>query len=113
TFKPVDNIEINIDYDYRQATAHSTDFNTSTNMLNANIIRYFSNKKDIWIMLKAFDLLNENISLSRMYGDNFIQDTRANGLSRFLLLSLNFSLNKFHNKKENQSSPVPENKNDL
>jgi len=102
TFKPVSNTEINIDYDYRQTTGQATGFNTSVNMLNANITQYLSSKKDIWIMLKAFDLFNQNMNVWRIYGDNFIQDTRANGLSRFLLLSLNFRLSKFNNIKDNQ-----------
>ena len=112
TLKPVNNTEINIDYDYRQTTGQAPGFNTSANMLNANVIRYFSNKKDIWVMLKAYDIFNQNTNTWRTYGDNFIQDTKVNALSRFLLISLNFSLNKFNNKKENQL-PSSENKSDL
>jgi len=112
TVKPVNNTEINVEYDYRQTTGQALGFNTSANMLNANIIQYFSNKKDMWLTLKAYDLFNQNSNIWRIYGDNFIQDTKMNTLSRFLLLSLNFSLNKFNNKKENQL-PSSENKSDL
>jgi hypothetical protein len=112
TLKPVNNIEINVEYDYRQTTGQALGFNTSANMLNANIIQYFSNKKDMWLALKAYDLFNQNSNTWRIYGDNFIQDTKVNTLSRFLLISFNFSLNKFNNKKENQL-PSSENKSDL
>ena len=62
-------------------------------------------------MLKAFDLFNQNINVSRINGDTFIQDSKTNSISRFLLLSLNFRLNKFSNAKENSSSSPG--KNDL
>jgi hypothetical protein len=96
TVIPVTNTEINIDYDYRQTTGQAAGFNTSVNMLNADIVQYFGAKKDFWVKLKAYDLLNENVSIWRSTNDNYIQDTRANVLSRFLLLSLNFRLNKFN-----------------
>src|SRR5436190_1575761 len=82
--------KLNIDYDYRESTGQPIGFNTSVNMLNANIIQYFSNKKDMWLMLKAYDLFNQSVNTWRMYGENFIQDTKTNGLSRFLLISFNF-----------------------
>ncbi len=96
TVIPITNTEINIDYDYRQTTGQAAGFNTAVNMLNADITQYLGPKKDIWIKLKAYDLLNQNVSIWRSTSDNYVQDTRANVLSRFLLLSLNFRLNKFN-----------------
>ncbi|HVX49592.1 MAG TPA: TonB-dependent receptor [Chitinophagaceae bacterium] len=96
TIVPVTNTEINIDYDYRQTTGQSAGYNTSVNILNADIVQYFGEKKAFWVKLKAYDLLNENVSIWRSIADNYIQDTKANVLSRFLLLSLNFRLNKFN-----------------
>lgn len=107
TIIPVTNTEINIDYDYRQTTGQAAGFNSAVNMLNADIVQYFGAKKAFWIKLKAYDLLNENVSIWRSNSDNYIQDTRANVLSRFLLLSLNFRLNKF-NSANTATSSVPE-----
>ena len=89
------NTEINIDYDYRQTTGQAAGFNTTVNMVNADITHYFGSKKTIWLKLKAYDLLNQNVSVWRSTSDSYVQDTRATVLSRFLLLSLNFRLNKF------------------
>jgi hypothetical protein len=94
-FNPTSTTEITIDYDYRQTAGQAAGFNTTVNMLNADIVQYFSRKKDVWLKLKGFDLLNQNVNIWRSTGDNYIQDTRANVLSRFLLLSLNVRLNKF------------------
>ena len=95
TIIPVANTEINIDYDYRQTTGQAAGFNTSVNMVNADITHYFGAKKAVWLKLKAYDLLNQNVSVWRSTSDSYVQDTRATVLSRFLLLSLNFRLNKF------------------
>jgi hypothetical protein len=95
TFIPVANTEINIDYDYRQTSGQAAGFNTSVNMVNADITQYFGSKKAVWLKLKAYDLLNQNVNIWRSTSDSYVQDTRAAVLSRFFLLSLNFRLNKF------------------
>lgn len=92
---PTPTTEVTIDYDFRQTTGQSAGYNTSVNMLNADVVQYFSKKRDIWLKLKGYDLLKQNVNIWRSTGDNYIQDTRANVLSRFLLLSLNIRLNKF------------------
>jgi len=107
TITPESGTEINIDYDYRQTTGQSAGFNTSINMLNADVVHYFTEKKNVWVKLKAYDLLKQNVSIWRNSGENFIQDTRANVLSRFVMLSLNFRLNKFNTKQENMDFIQP------
>jgi hypothetical protein len=105
TFSPTPKTEINIDYDYRQTSGQAAGFNSSVNMLNTDIVQYLTAKKDVWIKLKAYDLLNQNVSLWRSTGDNYIQDTRANVLSRFVMLSINFKLNKFNTRHEDMDMP--------
>ena len=109
TFIPASGTEINIDYNYRQTTGQSADFNTTINMLNADVVQYLSKKKNVWVRLKAYDILQQNVSIWRSAGDNYIQDTKANVLSNFYLLSFNIRLNKFNHKLPeypgSQSSP--------
>jgi hypothetical protein len=95
TFQVAPETEVNIDYDYRQSTGQAAGFNTSINMLNADFVQYFNKKKDIWLKVKGYDLLNQNVSVWRTSGSNYIQDTRSNVLTRFILLSLNIRINKF------------------
>lgn len=105
TLMPTDKTEINIDYDFRQTTGQAEGFNTTVNMLNTDIVQYLTNKKDVWIKLKAYDILNQNVNVWRSMGDNYIQDTKANVLSGFFLLSLNFKLNKFNTRHEDMNMP--------
>lgn len=95
TFQVAPRTEVNIDYDYRQSTGQSAGFNTSVNMLNADFVQYFDDKKDIWLKVKGYDLLNQNVSVWRTSSANYIQDTRSNVLTRFVLVSLNIRINKF------------------
>ncbi len=42
----------------------------------------------------ANDILNRNIRIDRSTNQNYIEDTRVNGLRRFFLLSFTYSLSK-------------------
>lgn len=95
TFVVAPRTEFNIDYDYRQSSGQSAGFNTSVNMLNADFVQYFDSKKDFWLKIKGYDLLNQNVSVWRTTGSNYVQDTRSNVLTRFVLVSLNIRINKF------------------
>ena len=95
TFVVAPRTEFNIDYDYRQSSGQSAGFNTSVNMLNADFVQYFDSKKDFWLKIKGYDLLNQNISVWRTTGSSSITDTRSNVLTRFVLVSLNIRINKF------------------
>ncbi len=87
--------EININYSYSYYTGQSAGFNRKVNMLNAEVTQYFSQKRKVWMKLKGYDLLKQNVSIWRYSGDNYIEDTQSNVLTRYFLLSLNFRLSKF------------------
>lgn len=88
------NTEINVDDDYRRSMAKTINFNSCVHILNFNFTQYFSSKKNTWVTLKAFNVLDEAATVSQQYGDNFIQNTQVNNLSRYFLLAANFRLNK-------------------
>jgi len=94
TVKPGKNTEINIDDDYRISTVNSTNFNSSLHILNVNITEYLNPEKNVWLTLKAFNLLNKTVNVTQIYGDNFIQNIKTSALSRYFLLTVNFRLNK-------------------
>jgi hypothetical protein len=94
TFKPGKNTEINIDEDYRRTTASTTRFNSMVNMLNVNITQYLNHEKNISLVLKGVNLLDQTANIWQVYGDNFIQNLETTNLSRYFLLTVNFRLNK-------------------
>jgi len=85
---------VRIDDDYRISTVNSTNFNSSLHILNVNITEYLNPEKNVWLTLKAFNLLNKTVNVTQIYGDNFIQNIKTSALSRYFLLTVNFRLNK-------------------
>ena len=62
-------------------------------------------KKDGEIKLGVYDILNQNKSLTRSTGDNYIQDTRTNVLKRYLMLSFTYNIRK--GSQQNNGMQMP------
>ncbi|MGF6928278.1 hypothetical protein QFZ48_003778 [Chitinophaga sp. W2I13] len=78
-----------------------TGFDTHSISLNAYVSRAFLNNKKALIKLQAFDLLNQNLSVSRSIGPNYIEDMRTNVLQRYFLIGFTYFIKQ---KKEANSS---------
>ncbi len=103
TFK--NNIVLSSDFDYFINTGRGEGFNQSIPMWNGSVAKQFAKKKNIELKLSVFDILNQNQSINRTTGDNFIEDTRSNVLRRYFLLSLMFNLNKGGSKNQQPGMP--------
>jgi hypothetical protein len=52
-------------------------------------------KKNGFIRLYAFDILNQNKNITRQVTANSIVDTRTNRLTRYVMLSFTYRMNRF------------------
>ena len=52
-------------------------------------------KKNGFIRLYGFDILNQNKNITRQVTANSIVDTRTNRLTRYVMLSFTYRLNRF------------------
>jgi hypothetical protein len=77
--------------------------NTNPFIINATLEKQFSKKKNLSLKLQAFDMLNENIGISRTVQNNTVTDTRTNRLGRYFMLSAVIRLNKFVGQAPQQS----------
>lgn len=69
-------------------------FNAKVPFLNASISKQFLRFNRGELKLKAYDLLNQNLGVSRNANQYYIEDIRVRNLRRYFLLSFTFSLSK-------------------
>ena len=93
-FLPKDFI-LSYDLDKTINSGLAENVNSNPLIINATLEKQFLSKKNLSIKLQVFDLLNENIGLSRSVTGTGFTDTRTNRLGRYVMISLVFRLNKF------------------
>lgn len=82
------------DVDYVLNTGRSAGYNQDVTMLNAFISKSVFRNKQGLIRLQGFDLLNQNVSINRNVGENFIEDVQTTVLKRYFMLSFSYFLHK-------------------
>lgn len=95
TLRIPDNLQIKFDYDVSRTAGNLVTENTSLNMLNARVTKYFKRHKNLSVSLEGNNLLNEHTYVSRLYGANYLQDTWTAGASRYLLASVHLNFETF------------------
>lgn len=66
----------------------------------ASVTRYVLKNNKGQIKLAAFDLLNQNIGISRSSQFNYIEEERVRNLARYFMLSFSYSLAGFKREKD-------------
>jgi hypothetical protein len=82
------------EFTYTINTNRAQAFNTSVPLLNASLSKMFLRYNRGELKLTAFDLLNQNIGITRTSNSNYIEDKRVVTLQRYFLLTFTFSLTK-------------------
>jgi|GEM_PF-26784 len=96
------NISFNTDvnYQYIQKTqAFGSNFNRL--ILNASINKNLFKTQSLNCLLKANDILNQNIGFSRSSSNNMLQQQQFSTIRRFFMFSLVWNLNKMGNTQNN------------
>lgn len=86
---------VGVDLDYTLNTGLAAGYNQDVTMLNAFISKSVFKSKQGLIKLQGFDLLNQNVSISRNVGENYVEDVQTRVLQRFCLVSFSYFLNRF------------------
>lgn len=86
---------IGSDVDYTVTTGRSAGYNQNITMLNGFVSKSVFKKKQGLIKLQGFDLLRQNVSISRTVNENYIQDVNNTVLQRYFMISFTYFLNKF------------------
>lgn len=91
------NMSIGSDVAYTLNTGRTAGYNLDVLMLNAFISKAVFNKKQGLLKVQGFDLLNQNVSISRNVGENYIEDIQSKVLTRYFMVSFTYFLNRFGN----------------
>ena len=76
-------------------SGYASNVNTNPLIINASVEKLVSKKYNAAVKLNAYDLLDQNTSLSRTVTGSGFTDTRTNKLGRYLMLGFIFRFNKF------------------
>lgn len=88
-------IMINSDFDYYINTGRAQGFNQPIPLWNAYVSCLLFKKQNGEIRISGVDLLNQNKSINRSVGDNYIEDTYTRVLQRFFLVSFMYNFKNF------------------
>lgn len=89
------------DIDYIRRTGLPEGYNTSPFIWNAGLAKQLFKNKKGEIRFQVFDILKQNIGLTRNTNQNYIQDISYKVLSRYWLISFTYNINRFAGKSIN------------
>jgi hypothetical protein len=84
----------NSSFTYTINSQRASGFNVRVPLWNMTFSRQFLRFNRGELKLSIFDILNENVGISRSSNQNYIEDSRVKNLQRFFLLSFTYSLSK-------------------
>lgn len=88
----------NFDYTYNGNRAAG--YNSSVPLWNPGIAKQFLKNKAGELRLSVFDMLNQNVSVTRNISGNTIQDVKANVLTRYVMLTFTYNLRNFAGQQQ-------------
>ena len=94
------------DLDYTYTDNNSAAYNASVPLLSPSIAKELFKKKNGELRLSVFDLLNQNVAVSKSVSSSQESYTRTNVLTRYVMLTFTYNLNNFAGPKQRRMPGV-------
>lgn len=91
---------LNVDVGQQSFARQNAGLDNNVVIVNAGLQKYFLEKNQLNLQLKAFDLFNQNSGISRIIANNRIEDTQVNNIRRYFSLRLTYKINKIVKKAQ-------------
>jgi hypothetical protein len=82
-------------FNYSYNSGLAAGYNANLPLWNASFAKQLFRKQQGEIKIGVYDLLNQNVSVSRNATSNYIQDVQNNVLKRYFLVTFTYNLRKF------------------
>lgn len=105
TYQFKGNFILSTDVDYYINSGRADGFNQSIPLWGASIAKQVFKNKAGEVKISVNDILNQNQSITRSTGDNYIQDTRSVVLKRYVMFSFMYNLNRMGGNNRPQGMP--------
>jgi hypothetical protein len=95
------------DFDYTFNTGRTNGYNRNYAMWNAGFAKQLFKNKRGEIKLSVFDILNQNVSINRNVGQNYIEDVQNSTIQRFFMLGFVYRINRMGGKSMSRMENGP------
>jgi hypothetical protein len=85
---------LSTDFDYTFNTGRTNGYNRNYAIWNAGFAKQVFKNRRGEIKASVFDILNQNVSVTRIPGSNYIEDVQNTTLQRFFMLTLTYNINR-------------------
>lgn len=86
---------VNLSANHQYFTGLSEGFDQNFVLMNGGLGYKFLKERRAELRLEVFDLLNQNVSVQRVFSDVYIEDREVNVLRRFVMLTFTYNLRNF------------------
>ena len=93
-------ITFTTDVNYTGKSGYTDGYDKEVWLWNAQISWSFLKRKQASLIVRAYDILNQNKNISRTVTGNYIQDVETNSIGRYVMFSFAYRFNTFSKKGE-------------